>query len=78
MNRPIERRTDPVEPLVAEQFLDHLAADQRRVVHQLSEHLLHLAPALRPDKTVDERAVDLRPEPDGGDQARDRVVDRTD
>ncbi len=68
----LERRGDPVEPLVAQRILDHRPADHRRIVHQQRQHFLHLAAALRAHEAVDERGIDLGPELRRCDQGQAR------
>ena len=39
----VERRGNPVEPLVTQRLLDHRAADQRRIVDERGKQFLRLA-----------------------------------
>ena len=67
-----ERRLHAVEPLVAQDILDHRAAEERWVMHEKAQHLLHFAPPLRPHETIDEGRVDLEAKAGRRDQRQAR------
>src|SRR5262249_9156889 len=69
-----KRCRNPVEPLVAQNVLDHLAADERRVVDQLAQHRGGISAAAGADKAVDKGLVDVGPEPGRGDQSEARCA----
>ena len=64
----VQRRLDPVQPLVGEQVVDQLAGYQALVGEQLADDRLELAPRLRVGEAAQVAGVDLRAEAGGRDQ----------
>src|SRR2546430_981368 len=68
----VQSRIDPVQPLVGEQVVDHLAGHQALVGEQLADHRLELAPGLRVGEAAQVAGVDLRAEAGWRDQGEGR------